>query len=180
MGADSHKLVDRGQTADRGPILDGHMAAHLNAVGDDHMIADAGIVRHVRVSHQQAVAPNLRRARSARPPIEGGEFANRRAIAHDENRVFALELQVLRIGAQNRALGDKALTADPCVSLDIHVRPDDRLRFDRHVRTDYRVGADVYPLPQLRPRIDDCRRVNLGRSIRRLPFDGRRTHLSTT
>ena len=54
--ADPAELVYPAERADVHPILDDDVAGEPDAVAQDHVVADADIVRHVRVRHQQVVA----------------------------------------------------------------------------------------------------------------------------
>ena len=54
--ADAAELVHAGERADVRPVVDDDVAGEPDAVAENHVVADANVVRHVRVGHQEAVA----------------------------------------------------------------------------------------------------------------------------
>ena len=49
--ADAAKLVHAAVRADIRPVLHLHVAGQADAVAENHVIADAAIVRHMRIGH---------------------------------------------------------------------------------------------------------------------------------
>src|SRR5690606_24779496 len=105
-------------------------------------------------------APDLRSAPRRRPAVQRRVLPDHRPVAHDQLRRLAVELEVLRIGAEDCALVDPAVLADGRVPLDQHVRADVRAPADRDVRTDDRVGAHDDIRAELRARVHDRGRVD--------------------
>src|SRR6185437_17047329 len=56
MSADAHKMMHRAKCADRGILLDNHVAAKRCSVGQNYVIANHAIVRDVRIGYYQYVA----------------------------------------------------------------------------------------------------------------------------
>ena len=56
MRSNSHKVVDRAKSADRGPLLDDNVASKRRCIRLDDAISDNAIVRNVGISHDQRVA----------------------------------------------------------------------------------------------------------------------------
>src|SRR4051794_24133040 len=77
VAADAAELVDRAQPADVGVILDRDVASKGDAVGENRIVANDDVVRHVYIGHEQiAVADRGKQAATFRAAMNSNEFAD--------------------------------------------------------------------------------------------------------
>ena len=76
-------------------------------------------------------------------------------------RVSGLETQVLRETADDRAVTNLVLRAEPNCAFDHGMRSHDRVRADLRLAADAGVGPDFHVFAQLRAGLDNCGRMNL-------------------
>ena len=105
----------------------------------------------MRISHQQAVVPHVRKVLSAgsRTAMDRGELPNDSIVADLSPGLFALELEILRYGAQDGTGEDLAAPADPDIVENRHVRADPAVITDFHMlrdgheRRNHDIAADL-------------------------------------
>src|SRR5439155_20833147 len=154
-GPDADELVDGYQPADDGPVLDGHVACHLDGVRDDDVVTDDAVVRHVHVRHQEAALPDRRLARRRRAAIDRAILANDGAVADLDPGLLALVLQVLGVVPDHTAVADLHAGAESGVALQHRVRRDSAPLSDRHLGPDDRVRPHRYILGDVGRLIDE-------------------------
>ena len=64
----------------------------------DHIITYDAVVRHMHISHHQAVLPDNGLSLGARSPVQRGKLPDCGVVAYLQGGLFAAELQVLRYG----------------------------------------------------------------------------------
>lgn len=152
---DAGKLVNRGAAPEYGSILDGHVPRKHDIVGKDDVVAEAAVMRHVRIGQEQVVvADNGCAAMLHRTRIHGHAFADGTVFANHQFRIQGAVVHTLRIAADDgtrkdlRALADARMADDRDVTQNFDVirkndiRPDVAERADLHVFADYRTVLD--------------------------------------
>ena len=120
-------------------------------------VADVAVVRDVRVGHEEVVRADRRDAAAAdRAAVDGDELAEDVVVADAQLGPLALELQVLRLGADRRLSEEAIALADGRGAFDAHVRADDRAGADGDVRADDRVRPDADVGRERGIAADDC------------------------
>ena len=153
---DADKLVDAADTTDQGVVADRHMTSKLDRIGDDVVITDHTVMRHMHISHDPVVIADLGEGLVLhRARVEGSELANGVAVTDDQSRGLAFVLLVLWVSTQGRKLEDLVVTTDGGVPLDHTVRTNAGAFTDTHVRTNGRERPHSDGVSQLRLRIDD-------------------------
>ena len=143
MLADAHELMHARLAAHDCPVVDADVARERDVVGDDRVAADAAVVCHVDVGHEEVVAADRRDALVLnRADRERAVFADHVVVAHDEHRVLARILLVLRIAADRSARVDHVAAADRRAALDADVAAQVSARTDPNLRPDEAEGAD--------------------------------------
>ena len=95
--ADANKMVHRTKRADLRPLLHLHVAAQGRRVGQNNVIADFAIMRDVRLSHNQDMAPHASHAAAFYgAAADGNELANLVVVADFKTGRFAGVGQILR------------------------------------------------------------------------------------
>ena len=95
--------MNRAQCSDHGPFFDGHMPAQRSGIGQNHVIANHAIVRHMGIGHDQRMAADSRySAAFYRAPVQSHELADNIIIADFEPRRFAFVAQILRVKLNRR------------------------------------------------------------------------------
>src|SRR5260370_40349378 len=94
------KLMYRRKRPDRSEIFHVHMPRKRGPVGKNRVVADAAIVRHVGISHEQIASANGCFSASARRAAADGHiFAEHIAVADDQFRSLAVKFQILWVGS---------------------------------------------------------------------------------
>ncbi len=89
------------------------MAAERRVRTENRVVADAAVVRHVDVRHEDvAVADARRPTAAARAAVDRDELAEDVALADHQVRLLALVLQILRRQANRRERIDFRVVAD--------------------------------------------------------------------
>ena len=162
--------------ADRGPVMDGdcsrqrragvhaNMTAQQRAVGQNAVVADATVVRHMAAGHQEVAAADRRHAiLFFSGAIDRDAFPDDVAVADLDPRPRAAVAQVLRLPADDGIGKDSVLLADPHVARDGDVVLEHRAPTDHGIRRHPAEGADRDIPAELCPRLDNGRRMNHGR-----------------
>ena len=154
MLADTHKLVDGYHAAERGVAADVNMAGEGHIVGQDGTVADDTIVRHVGISHYEAVFTNNGTPTGGSADVEGAIFANDGIVANFEKGTFASVFQILgnrtdyrplkylAVFTHARTIHDAHVRRNPRSVSDFYIGGDDGERSDSHILTDLRIGMD--------------------------------------
>src|SRR5438552_2370800 len=115
-------------------ILNGDVASQRRGISHDDVITENAVVPDMHVRHQKIMVPDSGAAAAAfRAAMEVDVFAKDIVIADGEKRVFAFELQVLR------------LQADGSKRIELIILPDRCRTFDDHVRFEAAPAADLHP-----------------------------------
>jgi hypothetical protein len=97
VAAHPAKLVDARVRAERGKVVDCDMACERSPVRKYDMTAYAAVVRDVRLRHKQVIRADPGEAAAAlRPSMQGGELAERVALAGPEPGPLAFVFKVGR------------------------------------------------------------------------------------
>jgi hypothetical protein len=155
---DAHELVHRRQPGHDHLVLDGHVPGELRSVDQDHAVADVAIVREVHVRHDEARLAHRRAIGLGRAAVDVRVLADRRVVADLDPGLLALELEVLRVAAEDRADADLHAAAEPHVALERRACGDHGAVADGAVLADQRPGADLDVLAEHRARVHDRRR----------------------
>src|ERR1019366_6951941 len=144
VAADAAELMDADERAYVGPIADGDVTGERDAVGHDHVVADAYVVGDVGVSHQQVVAAD----RGDQSPalgaaMNGDEFADAVAMADAGLGALALVFEVLRGHAGRAVREEEVILADPGGAFEIVICHQAGARADVYFRSNDAVGADL-------------------------------------
>src|ERR1039458_7746568 len=157
MAADAAELVHAAVWADIHPVFDGYMTRQSHAVADDDVVADAYVVGHVGVGHQQVIAAyGGQQAAAFGAAMDGDEFANPVAVADARLRSLALVLEVLRRHAHGAVREENVVFADPRGALHIEVGHQAGAGSDFHLGAHDAIRTDLGALRDPRPRIHDC------------------------
>ena len=152
MPPDAAELMHAGAGADVGEVLDGDVAAERRHVAEDRVVADVAVVRDVHVRHEHVAIADLGdAAAAARAAVDGDELAEDVALADDQPRLLAAELQVLRDQADRRERKDLGAVADLGPAVDDRRRADPAVGADPDVRADGGVGTDRRARADLAP-----------------------------
>ena len=153
-------MYGRQSTQDR-EIADLDVPAQGGHIGQDDLIADAAIVRHVRIGHQEIVVADARHAVAVHgAAVHRDAFTNDIAVADLEPGWLPLVLFVLGRVAQRGELEDLVVRTDSSGSVDDDVRSDPGARSDGDIRSDDAEGADLHVRGNFRlrryhrPRVD--------------------------
>ena len=150
MLRDAGKLVHQRAAADDGIVVDFDLARQLGRIPDDDIILQDTIVRHVRIGHNEAVAPDDRPPLRGRAAVDRHALAERRIVSDFSCRNLPFELQVLRNARDDGAREDAAVIAQPrpvednrvrvnvAIIANDHVLFDDGKRLDRHILAQFR------------------------------------------
>src|SRR3954464_92574 len=107
--------MHRRECADRCPLLNDDVSGERGIVGHDDVVTHKTIVRDVRVSHEQAVAAELREATATgSPAVDGDALADLIVITDLKARLLAFELQVLRFHPERDEWENSIIVADLC------------------------------------------------------------------
>ena len=159
--ADVHELMDHGTAAEKNIILNNHTPGNQCQIRQDTAISDHGIMRDMRIRHQQTILSNMRLLTGLRRPMNGHAFAQNRSIA-DDNAAFEIKFLPtdLRIIPQNNprmhlnVIPEHGPRLDHDVFPDAHPLPQPNAAFDHAKRTDDAVARYV------NGSINQCRRMD--------------------
>ena len=161
IAPDAAELVHRNQARNICAIPHHDLTGQIRSVGDDDLVAQHAVMRNMAVGHEKAAAAYSRGAAVARAAMNRDTFAQPVVIADfGAGKAVRLELEVLRVAADHRVLGDAVARADTGVALDhcmgcnFAIVADDDIPFDHGKGTDVHVGA------QARVAGDDCAGVD--------------------
>lgn len=153
--ADVDELVKRGSSTEKTAIADANVAGEQNIVCQHIVIADLDIVSEVHACHQKIVVADASNAAAFRASMDGDIFAQSIVFTDDHARIRAgIKVQVLRVGANDRAPTDAIVCGNGDISLDQDMACDvaviaddnravnDRKRADANMFADLRLGRD--------------------------------------
>ena len=144
MRAQMAELVYKCAAANNGIVIDLDFAGKLCGVGDDDIVADNAIVRHVRICHDETVVAYYSFIFRGSTAVDGNTFADGCIIADNSNGVFASELQILRNGSDYGSREYCTVAAYPCAFEygDIAADTGSLANFDIAVNCNKRVDDD--------------------------------------
>lgn len=154
-------LMEDAGAAKKCPVSDGNIAAKEAVVRDDDSVAERTIVAEVRAGHEKVIVADARRRTGRSAAMNRDMFANGVPVP-DLHRAarLRLETQVLWPAADDRAVSDSIVFAEPDSAFDDSVRLYDGTRTDFHFAADARVGTNLDSLTQMRASLDECSRMN--------------------
>src|SRR5918993_139766 len=156
LAPDAAELVDARVGADVRAVGDFDVAGERGGVSHDDAVADAAVVRDVRLGHDEAVvADGGEHPAALRAAVDGDELAYLAATADARLRRLAPVLQVLRREADGDEGEDVRVVADLGAPLDDAVRVEPHALAEPHLFADDRVRADHTAAPDLGARADD-------------------------
>ena len=134
------------------------MAAEQRPVGDDHMVADPAVVRHVGTGHQEVgIADRGFAILLLGGPIDRDPLADDVVGADHHTGAGALIAEILRLGADH-AVGENAVSlADPHVTQNGDVVGEDRAAADFSLAGDQAIRPDLHVSGDPRAGLDDRR-----------------------
>jgi hypothetical protein len=96
MGTDMAKLMYGGKTTQDSVITHMYVSGQGRIVGQDHMIADHAVVRHMSIGHEQIMTADTGQALILHcPAVNRHTFTKNIVITHFKSRRFAGVLLVL-------------------------------------------------------------------------------------
>ena len=156
------ELLDQHAAHRANMIFENDMAGELGGVRENAIIADDAVVRDVDIVHREDVAADARHHSAAfGAAMNGAELANQIVVADLDHRGLALELQVLRLGADRRELIDVVARANRGVAFDHGVGTDHGIRADANVGADNGARSDLDRRIELSAAVDHRGRMNL-------------------
>ena len=165
MRSNSHKVVDRAKSADRGPLLDDNVAAKRRRIGENDVIANDAIVRNVGICHDERVAAHVGEpAALYGATIDSGELADHIVISYFEPGCFARITHVLRCEPDRAKGKELIMCADPARAFHHNVRNELTCLAQFNLRTDPTVRPYCAGGMDLGAWIDDGCRMNAGGS----------------
>src|SRR5207248_2766471 len=106
-----------------GPFFHGNVASQRGSVGEDHMISNNAVMRHVGIGHDQRVIPDASQAAALySSAVDSHEFANCVVIADLKPCGLALIADVLRTQSDGRKWKEAIVGADHARSVHRYVR----------------------------------------------------------
>lgn len=149
------ELVDERTTTDYGEIVYLHLAGNLCGIGDNHVVTYRAIMRHVGISHYQAVATHFGEPFRSCAAVYCDAFAKGGVVADNCHGFLAFEFQILRnsgdYGAREnvavfsdaRALHYGHITADMSSFTDFDILVDGHEGLYHYARMDFGCGVDI-------------------------------------
>jgi len=137
--------MDARLAAYRGAILHHHVPGQPRVVDDDHLVADHAVVSHVAGGHDEAARADDRVVPVVGGAVDGHVLADRGLLPDgDPHGVAGLELQILRLAADDGAVTDAAACAQGHRPFQHHVSANLRIARDAHLGADHAVGTDAH------------------------------------
>ena len=168
--ADVNKLVHTGLAADHGKVVDMHVSGQSHVVGDDQIVAENTVMRHVNVGHQQIAATDARNALILnRAGRNRTVFANNVVVADLKIGFFALVLLVLRFATDCGTLEESIVATDRGQTLDNHVTFENGTGADANVRPHHAKRTDLNIIVKFGSNIDNAGMMDFGHDY---PFAG--------
>src|SRR5271163_4811318 len=143
MRADADELMHGRAAAQNRKIADLDMAAQHHIVGQDDALAEAAIVRDMRIGEEDAARADDRLAAAPRSPgIHRHPLADHAILADRQSDGFAAIFQILRLLADRGEWKDARPSADR------------RRTRDAHMRNQFDAVAERRPGPDMAERAD--------------------------
>jgi hypothetical protein len=121
-----------------------YMTGQGYLIGKNVVVADGAVVRHVYANHEKVPRADAGRlARSIRS-MQRAKLANDVVVADLEKTLFAVELNILRLAADDRVLGDAIARSEARKPLDYGVSTDFATWTHFHVVFDYGGRMNVH------------------------------------
>src|SRR5258708_5701592 len=152
---DAAELVHPRPPPDVGVVLHEHVAGERRLRAHDEMVAHHAVVRDVAVGQHHVVAAHACVVRVVGRAVHAHVFAKHVAVADNQAGFAALELEVVRLGADAGERKYLALRADGGAPLDVGVVVQHGAGADDRLGADVGVGADDDIRAQLRAGLDD-------------------------
>src|SRR6185369_1439786 len=122
--AHAHKLVRADIIRKKNVILVLDMSCECDLVGEDVVVADHAVVRHVHADHEKVARSDASRLTFAVGPVKSAILPNDVVVADFEITRLAFELHILRLTADYGVFKDTISGPEARVLLDDGVGPD--------------------------------------------------------
>jgi hypothetical protein len=109
-------------------VLNRDMAREGHLIRKDIIVANLAVMRDVHPNHEKVARTDSRRLPLAVRPVESAELAYQIIIANLQETLFAFELNVLRLAADNRMLEYSVARAQACKTFDHGISRDLTIR----------------------------------------------------
>src|SRR5689334_5007301 len=113
------------------------MAGQRHFIREDVVVADDAVVRYVYADHKKVARADAGRLPRAVRAMKRAKLADDVVIANLEKALFALELNVLRLAADDGVFVDAITRSEPRKALDHGISADLAIWTDFDVRFDY-------------------------------------------
>ncbi len=154
--ADVDELVKSRATAEEASLADADVPGEEDVVGEHIVIADLDIVRQMHTCHEEIVMSDASDATGFRSAVDGHIFAERVVFPDFYRGIGAgIEVQVLRVGADDGAPTDAVIGCDGDFSLDQDMACDLAVIANGDGAIDDREGTDANMFANLCLRRDE-------------------------
>src|SRR6201987_279375 len=161
MRADAHKMMHRTQCPHLRPVFHDHMPTQSGGIRQENVIADAAVVRDMRVGHHQHVASDFGQpAALYRSPVDRNELPNLVVIADLQTSRLSCVTQILWGKADGRERKESVHGTDCRRPLYCYMREKLATFADLDIRTNNAIRTDLAAWMNLRGRINDGSGVN--------------------
>src|SRR5690349_6618738 len=131
-----HELMRTHVVGQKNVVLDFYMTGQRHFIREDVVVTDDAVVRDVNAHHEEVARADASRLTRAVGAMKRAKLPNNVVVADLEETLLALELDVLRLAADDGVFVNAIARAEPRKALDHGVSA------DFAVRTDFHVGFD--------------------------------------
>jgi len=160
QGADAHELMHDAVAGDKSPIFHLHIAGQQSPTGNDRVITDLAVMRHMGVVHEEIVVADNGGAAFGGTAVDLTVFANDIAVADLEETLPAFVGDVLRDVPNDRAHVDFVVFADVTITGEHGMGQDAGAATDPYRAVNHDVGADISLGMDLGARVNQSGWVN--------------------
>src|SRR5690349_8231417 len=132
-----HKLMRAHVVRKKHVVLYCDMSRQRHFIGENVVVADRAVVRHVYPNHEEVARADARRLPCPVRAMKSAKLAHDVVVADLEKALFAFELDVLRLAAKHGVFVDAIPGPEPRKPLDYGISADLAIQTDFHVRFDY-------------------------------------------
>ena len=157
LRADADKLVNAAAAAENGVIAYLAMAGEHDVIGEDNVVADLAVMRHMRVGEEGAfVADDCLQAAGLGAGVHGDALADQAVVADGEDGTLTVIFEILRLVADGGEGEDAAARANRRAPGDDSVRDQFDALAQSNLRADMAKRPDAHAGGQLRAVLDNC------------------------
>ena len=143
QGPDFYKLVDDTVAGHRGAVRDLDMAGQKRPSGNDRIVPQPAIMRHMRMLHEIIIVADNRGTLSLCPAVNLAVLAHGIAVTDPEKTSFTRVREVLRGVADDRPHMDFIVFADFGPAAEYGVGKNPRSASNPDSAVNHNIGADV-------------------------------------